>query len=298
MEEKEKSQNNKVFLILAVILLLLSGVLGWQLYEQKSSNDQLVAEKTQLIEEKTALNAELDALLDKYKSLEDENGTLTEEMEAQRQELLQLKADVEKYKGDASKLGWYKSQLAQYKTKYDELEARFDSLQDVAVALQGEVGTLKTEVTQQQSINKDLTDENMGLANKVALGSVLTAYKIVIEGVRGKNEKVQTRGKRAEKLKTCFILSENSIAKAGQRDIYFRIVGPDGKVLTQGRGDEFEFEGQMMTYSMVKQVAYENRQMDICMYYNAPESGFGEGKYTVEIYTDKTLIGSNSVTFK
>lgn len=298
MEEKEKSQNNKVFLILAVVLLILSGVLGWQLYEQKSANDQLAIEKAQLVEDKTALTSELDELLGKYKVLEEESGELSEEMEAQRQEILQLKADVEKYKGDAAKLGWYKSQLAQYKNKYETLEAKYDSLQDVAVSLQGEVGTLKTEIVQQQSLNKDLTDENMGLANKVAMGSVLSAYKISIEGLRGKNDKPQTRGKRVEKLRTCFILGENPIAKPGQRDIYFRIISPDGKVISQGRGDEFSFEGAMMAYSMVKQVNYENFQMDICTFYNAPDAGFDSGKYTVEIYTDNVLIGSSSVTFK
>jgi myosin heavy subunit len=298
MEEKEKSQNNKVFLILAVVLLVLSGILGWQLYEQKAANDQLTVEKAQLVEDKSELTAELDELLEKYKSMEDENGQLSEEMEAQRQEILQLKADVEKYKGDASKLGWYKSQLAQYKDQYAVLEARYDSLEGVAVSLQGEVGNLKTEVTQQQSLNKELTDENMGLANKVALGSVLTAYKIVVEGLSGKKEKPQTKGKRVEKLRSCFTLSENSIAKPGQKDVYFRIVGPDGKVLSQGRGDEFDFEGSKMTYSMVKQINYDNKQMDICMFYNAPDAGFMEGKYTVEIYTDKTLIGTSSVTFK
>ncbi len=298
MEEKEKSQNNKVFLILAVVLLVLSGILGWQLYEQKAANDQLTVEKAQLVEDKSELTAELDELLEKYKSMEDENGQLSEEMEAQRQEILQLKADVEKYKGDASKLGWYKSQLAQYKDQYAVLEARYDSLEGVAVSLQGEVGNLKTEVTQQQSFNKELTDENMGLANKVALGSVLTAYKIVVEGLSGKKEKPQTKGKRVEKLRSCFTLSENSIAKPGQKDVYFRIVGPDGKVLSQGRGDEFDFEGSKMTYSMVKQINYDNKQMDICMFYNAPDAGFMEGKYTVEIYTDKTLIGTSSVTFK
>jgi len=127
---------------------------------------------------------------------------------------------------------------------------------------------------------------------------MLTAYKIEVEGLRGKNDKPQVRGKRVEKLRACFILSENSIAKAGQRDIYFRIIGPDGKVITQGRGDEFTFEGTPMTYSMVKQVNYENRQMDICMFYNAPDKGFDTGKYTVEIYTDNALIGSSAVTFK
>jgi len=298
MEEKEKSQNNKVFLILAVVLLVLSGILGWQLYEQKAANDQLTVEKAQLVEDKSELTAELDELLDKYKSLEDENGQLSEEMEAQRQEILQLKADVEKYKGDASKLGWYKTQLAQYKDQYAVLEAKFDSLEDVAASLQGEVGTLKTEVTQQQSLNRELTDENMGLANKVALGSVLTAYKITVEGLSGKKDKPQAKGKRVEKLRACFTLSENSIAKAGQKDIYFRIIGPDGKVLSQGRGDEFDFEGSKMTYSMVKQINYDNKQMDICMFYNAPDTGFTEGKYTIEIYTDKALIGTSSVTFK
>ena len=298
MEEKEKSQNNKVFLILAIVLLVLSGVLGWQLYEQKASNDQLTVEKAQLVEEKSALTAELDGLLDKYKSLEDENGQLSAEMEDQRKEILQLKADVEKYKGDASKLGWYKSQLAQFNDKFTILEASYDSLEGVATSLRGEVGTLKTEVTQQQSLNKDLTDENMGLSNKVALGSVLTAYKITLEGVSGKKDKLQTKGKRAEKLHSCFILSANSIAKPGQKDVYFRIIGPDGKVLSQGRGDEFEFEGSSMTYSMVKQISYENKQMDICMFYNAPTEGFQAGKYTIEIYCDKALIGTSSVTFK
>lgn len=298
MEEKEKSQNNKVFLILAVVLLVLSGILGWQLYEQKAANDKLTVEKAQLVEDKSSLTAELDDLLAKYKSLEDENGQISEEMEAQRQELLQLKADVEKYKGDASKLNWYKSQLAQYKKQYETLEAKLDSLEDVAASLQGEVGTLKTEVTQQQTLNRELTDENMGLANKVAMGSVLTAYKINVEGLRGKNDKPQTKGKRVEKLRACFTLGENPLTKPGQKDVYFRVVGPDGKVLTQGRGDEFEFEGSSMTYSMVKQINYENKQMDICMFYNAPTEGFNEGKYTVEIYTDKALIGASSITFK
>ncbi|MDP6908365.1 MAG: hypothetical protein QF371_02615, partial [Flavobacteriales bacterium] len=93
MEDKEKTQNNKVFLILAVILLILSGILGWQLFEHKAANDKLTAEKQQLVIEKDELNSELDNLLGKYNGLEDENGQLSEELEAQRQEILSLKAD-------------------------------------------------------------------------------------------------------------------------------------------------------------------------------------------------------------
>jgi hypothetical protein len=77
-----------------------------------------------------------------------------------------------------------------------------------------------------------------------------------------------------------------------------RVVGPDGKVLTKGRGDEFEFEGSRMTYTLSQDVDYQNQQMDLCMYYPAPTEGFAEGKNTVEIYVDKALIGTSSVTLK
>ena len=97
MEDKEKTQSNRVFLILAVILLLLSGILGWQLYEQKKANDQLAAEKAQLVVEKDELTSELDELLGKYATMEDENGQLSAELEEQRQLIEQLKADVEKH---------------------------------------------------------------------------------------------------------------------------------------------------------------------------------------------------------
>ena len=63
MDEKERSTNNRVFLILAIILLVLSGVLGWQLFEQKSENDRKTEVIKQINSEKDNLTAELDELL-------------------------------------------------------------------------------------------------------------------------------------------------------------------------------------------------------------------------------------------
>lgn len=299
MEDKEKNQSNRVFLILAVILLLLSGILGWQLFEQKAANDQLAAEKVQLTAEKDELTGELDELLGKYSTLEEENGQLSEELEQQRQEILALKADVEKYKGDAGKLAWYRAQLKAMNEKYEVMEAKYDSLFAAHDSLQGQYGNLQGEYSKQTGLNKELTSENMNLANKVAMGSVLTAYQIMVEGVRGKKDKVNNKANRIEKLRVCFTLSENPLTVAGNKTMYLRIVGADGKVLTKGRGDEFEFEGGMMTYSMSQEVNYQNKQIpDICMYYPAPTEGFQEGKTTVEIYVDKALIGTSSVTLR
>ena len=299
MEDKEKSQSNKVFLILAVILLVLSGILAWQLYEQKEANDQLAAEKQQLTIEKDELNEELDVLLGKYAGLEDENGALSAELEEQKNLILELQADVEKYKGDAAKLNWYRSQLKAMNEKYETMEAKYDSLFAVHDSLQGEFGNLEGEYNKQTGLNQELTSENMNLANKVAMGSVLTAYKIAVEGVRGKKEKVNNKASRIEKLRICFTLSENPIAKAGNKTVYVRIVGPDGKVLTKGRGEEFEFEGGSMTYSISEDIEYTNEQIeDLCLYYLAPTTKFVSGKHTIEIYIDKALIGTAAVSLR
>lgn len=298
MEDKEKTQSNRVFLILAVILLLLSGVLGWQLFEQKAANDQLAAEKVQLTAEKDGLTAELDDLLGKYSGLEEENGQLSEELQAQRDEIMALKADVEKYKGDAGKLAWYRAQLKAMNGKYETMEAKFDSLFAAHDSLQGQYGSLEGEFSKQTGLNQDLTSENMNLANKVAMGSVLTAYKIAIEGVRGKKDRVNTKANKVEKLRVCFTLSENPITAKGAKTIYLRIVGPDGKVMTKGRGEEFEFEGGSMTYSLSKDVNYEGTQQDVCVFYPAPTTKFQSGKNTVEIYVDRALIGTASLSLR
>ncbi|MCB9190833.1 MAG: hypothetical protein H6602_04155, partial [Flavobacteriales bacterium] len=91
MEDKEKAQSNRVFLILAVILLLLSGILGWQLFEQKQANDQLAAEKAQLVVEKDELISELETLQADYATMKDENGQLSAELAEQLELINQLK---------------------------------------------------------------------------------------------------------------------------------------------------------------------------------------------------------------
>ena len=298
MEEKEKSTNNRIFLILAVVLLALSGILGWQLFEQKAENDRKAEEIKQLGIEKDNLTAELDELLEQYNTLEEDKGELTEELVAQQGEVQRLLAEVEKYKGDAEKLSWYRGQLAAFKTKYATLEAKYDSLAIVTDSLYGATKDLEGNLTQEKSLNENLTNENMQLSNKVAAGSILTAYKISVEGIRGKKDKITTKAKKVEKLRMCYTLSENAIAKAGLKIVYLRIVDPEGKVLTKGRGDEFESEGGLMTYSLSKKINYQNKQMDMCLYYEAGTVNFTVGKHTVEIYTDKKHIGTASLSLR
>ncbi|MFT4680255.1 MAG: peptidoglycan hydrolase CwlO-like protein [Granulosicoccus sp.] len=298
MEEKENSTNNRIFLILAVILLVLSGILGWQLFEQKAENDRKAEEIKQLGIEKDNLTAELDELLEQYNGLEEERGELTEELAAQQAEVKRLMQEVEKYRGDAEKLSWYRGQLAAFKTKYASLEAKYDSLAVVTDSLFGATKNLEGNLTQEKSLNQNLTKENMQLVNKVALGSMLTAYKISVEGIRGKKDKITTKAKRVEKMRICYTLSENAIAKPGSKTIYLRIVDPEGKVLTKDRGEEFEFEGGSMTYSLSEDITYENKQMDMCLFNALESENFAVGKYTVEIYTDKMLIGTASLSLR
>ena len=58
------------------------------------------------------------------------------------------------------------------------------------------------------------------------------AYAVKVLGVKGDKDKEVEKAKKVEKIKVCFTLSENPIAKSGAKEIFLRIESPEGKVLT------------------------------------------------------------------
>ena len=74
------------------------------------------------------------------------------------------------------------------------------------------------------------------------------------------------------------------------------IKSPDGYLLTSESMPTFEYQGMNVGYSAVREVDYQNEDVDVSIYYRG--SGFTEGQYTIEIYTDGNLIGSGSVSMR
>lgn len=302
METEQKKSSNTLFIILTIILVLLSGVLGWQLYDQKTKKDVAIGERDVLSEEKTALQADLDELIAEYDAMEAANGTLSEELQAERSKIVELQKQLEDAKNaNASELKNYRWQIKQLKDKQVQLEAKNDSLILVTQELEGENKKVKGDLQEQKSVNQELTSENMNLANQVAVGSILKAYEVssVAVRLRGNKEKETDKAKRTDKIKTCFTLSENKITKTGMKNIYIRIEDPMGKILAENMGanSEFNLNGTKIGFSVKKEVMYENEAVPMCVYFNKGEE-FAKGTYRITVYEDRAMIGEASFELK
>jgi len=302
METNEKqSSGNKIFMILTFVLVAISGILGWQLYSQKSQKELVIVEKNNLISEKDQMQTQLTAMLAKYDSLQTTNGSLSADLEAERAKIIELQQQLEKTTADANSMRKYKNEVASLKKKQEELEQQITELKQANEQLQGENTKVKGDLASQQSVNKDLTNENMNLASTVAKGKLLAAYEVTAEGVqvKGTKEKATTKAKKVDKIKTCFILSENKIADRGTKDIYLRIEDPSGKVLAKGLGEsnEITVNGQKVAVSVKQDVEYANAAMPLCVYFSKTEE-LAKGTYKIAVYVDKTEIGNTSFDLK
>src|SRR5690606_6986722 len=114
------------------------------------------------------------------------------------------------------------------------------SLDDKTKEYQERIAVLETENTDLSNKNTVLaTERDSTVTQNIALkkvGSVLHASNIRMIPVDlrkgGKKESETSKAKRTDLLRITFDIDENRIAESGNKDIYLRITGPDGTVLS------------------------------------------------------------------
>lgn len=181
-------------------------------------------------------------------------------------------------------------------------EFQIDSLKQANARLTDENTLVKAEVETEKGKNSELTKVNTKLSEKVAIGSILKASDLFATGVffksNGEKEKTTTKAKKVEKIRTCFKLNENRVVDKGTKDVFLRIIAPDGKVLTQGdESAKFTYNGEDVLYSVKKDIYYDNKEADMCIY-ASKGMNLVPGNYTIEVFADNQLIGSTVLELK
>jgi len=181
---------------------------------------------------------------------------------------------------------------------------QIDSLNVVNKALKEENTAVKTDLESEKGKTNQLTQDKTDLTAKVEMGSKLKAYEVFSDAVRikgGDKEISTTKARRADKLRTCFILGENSITKKGERTVYAKITTPDGQVLVTSKDDSnmFNAGGAREYFSAKKQINYSGSAQDLCLYYTPKEKEkLKEGKYKAEVFVDAEKIGETTFDLK
>ena len=276
-----------VVVLLAVVLVAVSGLYFYQSYQQKAD----------FAIERETLMGDMQALSDDYAGLQTSNDSLNYSIVLERERtdsvLLALanernvsRATIRRYEKE---LGTMRSIMAGYISTIDSLGKLNRRLIDENVSMRRDITT--------ERLRADMAEERANDADvKIRQGSRVIARDINIVALNN-NDKEVTRVGRAARLRIDFTLSANDLANPGTRTIYARITGPDGYVLANPSAATFDFEGDPTVYSAAREdVDYQNADLPVSIYYRAQD--IVAGNYKVEIFMDGLSIGSRQIALR
>jgi len=300
-QEKKKGNTNVILVILLVVLLIAVGFLTVQNVQNSKELEKYQHNSEDLKMEKENVTQLLEEMLVQYDTLDAENEQLNAEMEGQQEQIKELMKQVEKHKDDQWLIYKYRKEaetlrdiMKGYVFTIDSLNTLNKELTAEKLELEDQLGTVTGEKEELQS----QADEMEG---QIAKGSVLhtTAISSSAIRVRSNGKQVETnKARSSEMIKTCFSLGENRITDPETKDLYLRIISPDGKVLSSpDGGGRFKFKGVEGEYSVKREVNYQNAAMDVCMFWTVSED-MGTGQYIVEVYESEKNIGHATFDLK
>ena len=299
----QTDQDSKKVIVIIVISILLgvNGLLLWQFFDKKTHLEQVSHELDSTVAEKESLSAELQRVKTEYDKLNQENSSLQNQLSAKDEEIKQKIAEIQKLinSGDAVQLKKAREELILLNTLSQTYNSQIDSLRASNLLLSQQNTNLTDSLSTTTTKVSTLTQENSLLSNKVAIASALKTVNVTAMGVRYKSsgkESESNRTKSINKIKTCFTILENQVADKGLKDIYVRVLSPDGAVLSTS-AQTFEMNGQPTLYTTKESFNYDNKNMDLCVYWEKG-SAYIPGKYTIELYCEGNAIGSVPLVLK
>jgi hypothetical protein len=181
-----------------------------------------------------------------------------------------------------------------------------DSLNTLNGVLIADKQRVLGQLDDQVSKTRQVEDEKEKLKGRIDRAAVLSAMNVKAIGIKesrgGKKDSETNKASKVDKIRVTFDVSDNDLTIPGPHDIYVRIITPDAQELTQERSPtrQFTFGNTTAYFAAKKTIDYQNQPMSVlvlCPKAKA-EDQLAPGKYIVELYSDKTLIGSTTMVLE
>ena len=271
--------------LLSVILVAIS-LLYFSMHREQMRDNQLLAA------DRDSIQSGLNSLIVEYDSLRFQNDSIASSLEKANELVEQLKQER---RWNYNKMRQYEKELGSLRTVMRGYIRQIDSLNTLNKKLITENVSYRKEITS-ANLRADMAEERQAeLENKVKVGAVVRARDIRLMALNDRGREV-TRIKNAARLRVDFVLAANELATPGNKAIYVRITSPDGYVLTTESMPTFEFEGSAISYSAMREVDYQNADLEVGIYFNS--TGFATGTYKVELYMEGRMIGSTEIAMR
>ena len=280
----ENNTLKKIMYAMTAVALLLAGTLAYVWYQKSSLVKELTIDKEEL-------TAQMIELQNDYATLSSDYDAINSQLDSSREEVSQLIERIQKTEAtNRSKMRQYEKELGTLRSIMRGYIVQIDSLNTLNKKLTADAEAARREAAESKKRAEALNKEVESLSGQVAAGSVIKARGIRIEAYNS-SDKVTDRSSRVVRLLTSLSLVENDLAPKGPVRVYIRVKDPDGILLTNSTQRTFDVAGEPMICSASREVDYQGKEVELSIYLNEiPE--YVKGIYTVEAYTEQSLLGS------
>ena len=275
----------------SLLILLLIGV-TILLISEKQTNKELVMEfnldKEDLENQYTDFARQYDEL--KLTVSNDSLSVLLEQEQLKTQRLLEELRTVKS--SNATEIRRLKKELASLRKVMIGYINQIDSLNRLTAQQKEIIADVTKKYNAASRQINNLSEEKKNLTKTVTLAAQLDATNISVQPTN-KRGKTAKKVKDIVKFKINFSIVKNITAETGERTLYIRITKPDNDVLTKSSSNTFPYENRELVYSIKKYIEYNGEEQNVTVYWDVEEFLYA-GSYRVDIFSDGTLIGSQS----
>lgn len=306
IQQNEKDKKSKTYLMILIgALLALNIGIGVNLFLGNKEKKELAAKNEVLTNDKNVLTKEVASLETELESLRTENQSLNDQLNekdlAIEQKIKQIKVLLSKGKLSDAEFKKAKAEILSLKSQIEDYKLRVEQLTREKEELTAQNTDLTQNLTAEQarSAEKDKAIEQRD--KTIGKAKVLHASSIYAVGVRerklfGKKEVETDKASKCEEIKIKFSLDKNAVADAGDKDIFVKLIGPDGAPITT-KVQTTKVDGTETLYTEKKTIEYQNEKHDDVVYCKK-QGTYAKGEYTVEIFAEGYRIGSSKFTLK
>lgn len=281
---RNSDHRNGAVVILAIVAAVLAIVLAAILVSKAKLVHELQGEKEELTEQIVALQADYDSLSSDYESI-------NSQLDSSREEVAQLIERIQKTDAtNRRKIRQYQKELGTLRTIMKNYIIQIDSLNTLNHKLTADAAAARRETAQVRKQNDELQKTVDELADKVETGAVIHGRDIKAEAYNN-NGKVVDRASSAVRILTTLTLGANNLAEKGPVRVYVVVTDPDGNILKNQDSRICNYGGGQLETSASREIDYQGNEVEMSIYLNNVGK-FAKGIYTVQVLTERSLMGS------
>lgn len=293
-KENKSTGINKFLMAAAIVEAVAIIALLIMMGNNKREADMLISQIEKGTLEKDSLNREMTFIMDSYNQLQTTNDTINAQLEEQKARVSELMENLQKVKAqNRDSLKKYRAEVETLRAIMRSFVVQIDSLNTKNIELTEENTRLNDQLSDVQHRNRQLANVKDSLQGRVKEAEALKAVQMKMVALNERDNET-SRIVKAHKFRVTFVINENGMTKTGNKDLYVRIVKPDGSILNNENSGLFKYQGKDISYSARKTITYDGNAQNTTIYAISREV-LNAGVYQADVYCDGKDIGSVSV---